>query len=439
MTKSKIFLYLCLSFILGVLIDSIVNIPQLFCWGFLVLGILLMAVFWQKKKVVVVGFCLLVLVAGITRHSSSTIILSETKDPVETVFQGIVIKEPEIRIDQVKLTVENKQLGKILVTIGLSPQYEYGDKLEIKGKLQIPPEFDDFNYQGYLAKEGIVYTSYYPEINCLAKNQGNFLYAKILSFKAQLRQVIHQTLSPPQSAILGAVLLGDKQRISEELKEKLNSTGTRHIVAISGMHMIILSEILLFLGLGLGLWRQHIFYFVGTLLFCYIIMIGAPASAIRAGIVAGLLLLAQKVGRLRSAPRAITFAATGMLAINPLLLKFDVGFQLSFVAALSIIYLKPFFDSKVQKIPNPLGLRNILTMTLSAQLGTLPLLIYHFGRFSLVSPIANVLIIPWLPFIMGSGLILCLSGLIWLPLAKILSWPVWLLLSYIVKIVDLLS
>jgi len=152
-----------------------------------------------------------------------------------------------------------------------------------------------------------------------------------------------------------------------------------------------------------------------------------------------LLLLAQKSGRLRSSDRAVVFAATIMLLINPFLLKSDVGFQLSFIATLSIIYLKPILDDKTNKLPNPYQIKDILTMTLAAQLGTLPILIFHFGRLSLISPLANLLIVPLLPVIMISGIVLSFTGLIWLSLAKIIAWPVWFLLTYVVKVVDYLS
>ncbi|MBU1177132.1 ComEC/Rec2 family competence protein, partial [Patescibacteria group bacterium] len=207
----------------------------------------------------------------------------------------------------------------------------------------------------------------------------------------------------------------------------------------SGMHMIIMMQILLFLALGIGLWRKHAFYFVISLLALYIIMIGAPASAVRAGIMAGLLLIAQKLGRLRGAGQAVVFAAVIMLLINPLLIKSDVGFQLSFMACLSIVYLKPILDDKTIKWPNPFRVKDILTMTLSAQLGVLPLLIFHFGQLSLISPIANILIVPLLPVIMILGIFLCFIGLIWLSLAKIIAYPIWFILNYVIKIVDYLS
>ena len=398
MSASKILIYFCLSFIILILIISLFN-------GFKT----------KPEKV------------------------NQYYDQ-EVVLEGIIINEPEQRINQQKFEFKTENIpGNILVTTELYPKYKYGDKLKISGTLKEPAVFDDFDYRAYLSKDKIYLTIYYSNIKLIEQNQANWFYQRIFNFKDKLRNVIEQTLLPPQSSVLKAIFLGDKYGLSNELKEKLNISGTRHIVAISGMHMIIMSQILLFLGLAVGLWRQQVFYFVLILLSIYILMIGAPASAIRAGIMAGLLLLAQKAGRLRSADRAVVFAATIMLLINPFLLKSDVGFQLSFIATLSIIYLKPILDEKTNKLPNPYQIKDILTMTLAAQLGTLPILIFHFGRLSLISPLANLLIVPLLPVIMILGVILSFTGLIWLSLAKIIAWPVWFLLTYLIKVVDYLS
>jgi competence protein ComEC len=397
MTKSKILLYLCLLFIAGILVYSFFMAPQ------------------ENEE------------------------LNQFYDH-QVSLRGIIVDEPEQRINQQKFEFKAEDVpGKILVTTELYPEYHYGDELEISGQLREPAVFEDFDYQQYLAKDKIYSVIYWPTIGILAQKQGNWFFQRIFNFKYKLREAIERTLLPPQSAVLKAVFLGDRYGLSDELKEKLNISGTRHIVAISGMHMIIMTQILLFLGLAIGLWRGQAFYFVLILLIIYILMIGAPASAVRAGLMAGLLLLAQKIGRLRTADRAVVLAATTMLTINPSLLKADVGFQLSFMATLSIIYLKPIFDEKTVKWPNPWRFKDILTMTLAAQLGTLPVLIFHFGRLSLISPLANLLIVPFLPVIMISGMILSFTGLVWLGLAKIIAWPVWWLLSYLVKVVDYLS
>ncbi len=397
----------------------------------------------------VIGFCLIFLVAGIWRHQSAQLKIERSElrhwsdQEKEITLLGVVVKEPDIRLKSIKLAVKVEEMGRVLVTTGKYPEYEYGDKLKITGKLKLPQEFEDFNYKDYLAKDGIYVLMYWPEIEILAQNQGNFIYSKILSFKNKLRESIYSSLSPPQSSILGAIVLGDKRRISEEWKNKLNVAGVRHITCVSGMHIIILSQILMWLGARIGLWRGQAFYFAIILLVLFIIMVGAPASAIRAGIMGGLLLLAQKIGRLRTGGRAITIAATFMLVQNPLLLKADVGFQLSFLATLGIIYLMPIFQSWLAKIHiwrfKLRKLKSLLVMTLAAQIFTLPLLIYNFGYFSLVAPITNILLVPILPYVMVSGFVFSLSGLLWQTLGWVLSWPAWFLLSYLVKIVDWFS
>ena len=266
---------------------------------------------------------------------------------------------------------------------------------------------------------------------------------QLLVFKQKLREVIYQNLSPPQSSILAAIILGDKQKISSEWKEKLNIAGVRHITAISGMHIVILSGILIWLGIFLGLYRGQAFWFALILLWLFILMIGFQPSAIRAGIMGSAFLFCQKIGRRKSADRTLVLTAAIMLVLNPLLLRYSVGFQLSFLAVLGIIYLMPFFQNLFHKL-NPtrtvlVGLSNLLSMTFSAQVFTLPILIYNFGYVSLVTPITNVLIVPLLPYIMAAGFLFLLAGLLWQPLAWLLSLPVWLLSSYLTSVVDFFS
>ncbi len=137
--------------------------------------------------------------------------------------------------------------------------------------------------------------------------------------------------------------------------------------------------------------------------------------------------------------RAIVFAGSLMLIENPLLLRSDVGFQLSFLAVLGIIYLMPVFQDLLKKISNSKNfssLRDVISMTLAAQIFTLPLLVYNFGYISLVSLVVNVLIVPMLSFIMIFGFIFSISGIIWQPLGWVLSFPSWLFLTYLVKVVD---
>jgi len=141
--------------------------------------------------------------------------------------------------------------------------------------------------------------------------------------------------------------------------------------------------------------------------------------------------LAQAFGRKSVGTRAIILTAGIMLLINPLLLFYDIGFQLSFLAVLGIITLAPYFKKWVKS--------TILATTLSAYIFTLPILFYNFGRISLIGPLVNILVIPVIYWIMILGLAFSILTLIF-PLGSwLISFPLWLLLTYITKIVDFFS
>ncbi len=421
--KSSILLVICLVFIGGLFIVSVFEIPKP-VWGFL---------FFRDKE----------------NHISNYNDLDE-----KISFVGEIIKEPDKRNSNTKLTIKVKTAeveGGVLVTTRRYPEYRYGDELVITGKLKTPTKFEDFNYKGYLAKDGIYSVIYYPKIEPTGRNRGNSFYKLIYFFKDKIKQAVEKIMPLPEVAILEALTLGNKRSLTENLKNQLNITGTRHIVAISGMHILIVTQALMYLLIGIGLWRGQAFYFVLAILILFIIMVGAPASAVRAGIMGGILLFAQKIGRLNNSGRVIVFVGAIMLTLNPLLLKFDVGFQLSFLAVLGIIYLKPIFDEWLNKIlPKKFNVwlekgklrretKSIAAMTFAAQVATLPILVYNFGRISFISPLANVLIVPALPYIMGAGFIFSLGAVAWIGLGKILIWPAWFMFAYATKLVELFS
>ncbi|MBI2626547.1 MAG: ComEC/Rec2 family competence protein [Candidatus Nealsonbacteria bacterium] len=426
MAKSRIFLYFCLAFVGGIFAASFLFIPQLFLLGILIAGLFLISVLWGYKRLVVIGFCLLFLVLGIWRYQSadSQIVYIEEGN-IE--FVGIVSKEPDIRPNSIKLVV-----GNVLVAASRYPEYKYGDKLKIAGLLKNPPVFDDFNYRDYLKKDGIISVMNFPKIELLGSGFGNPAMKVLLSFKNKFKETTGSFISPPQEGILEALVFGQESNISQEWKDKLNLTGTRHIAAVSGMNITIISSLIAsFTPFSISI----------LLLFFYILMIGAPASALRAFIMAVIFLSAKKFGRMSSAPRAVFVSAAFMLLLNPFLLAKDVGFQLSFLAILGLIYLQPYFSHWLKFLPNPkiFPLRATLSATLAAQVFTLPILVYNFGRISLLSPIANILIVPFLAPITIFIFIFAISGIIFQPLGVLLSWPIWFSLTYIIKIIDWFS
>ena len=421
MTKSNILLAICLVFIGGLFVVSVFEFPKP-VWEFL---------FLRQK------------VNDIRNYN-------DFEKKIE--LFGKIIREPERKINSIKLVAEAEKIkiqgeekkvsGKMLITASRFPELYYGDELKIIGKLKTPTEVEGFNYQGYLAKDGIYSTIYWPEIEIIGRNKGNPVYSAIFKFKDKLKTSIEKIMPFPEVSIWEGIVFGGDQIISQDLKDRLNVSGLRHLVAVSGMNIVILSNIIMFVLIALGLRRGQAFYFALILIVIFIIMVGAPASAVRAGIMGGILLLAQKAGRLNNAGRLIVFTAAIMLAFNPLLLKYDVGFQLSFLAVLGIIYIQPILDGWLMKIIKKEQLKfwvQVITMTLAAQVATLPILVYNFGRISFISPLANILIVPTISYMMAIGLIFNFGTIIWSFLGKILAWPTYFGLTYIIRLNHFLS
>ena len=156
----------------------------------------------------------------------------------EVSLVGVVVEEPDKRAKTTKLTVklENSE-EKVLITKWHYPQYEYGDKLKIKGTLQEPEIFEGFNYKDYLAKDKIFALMYQPQIDLVEKNQASSLKRFLISAKNKLKTSLNTIMPMPQSGFLEALLFGDENNISNQWKDKLNLTGTRHIAAVSGMNI----------------------------------------------------------------------------------------------------------------------------------------------------------------------------------------------------------
>lgn len=477
MKNSQLFLYSCLAIIFGIALRSFLVISYFHIFIILIFGAVVLSFTIKNKKWRVLGLVVVFCALGLLRYNLSIPKVDKSdiqyyNDGDKVTFAGVVVGEPDVRIDNVKLKIEIKKLrnseinfpisnflisdnqsattsdssiikGKVLVTTNLYPEYEYGDELEISCKLKTPKKFEDFDYEKYLARYDIYSVCYYPEITLLGHNQGNRVYALILRIKGKLKSIVDQGLSEPQSSIFAAMGLGSRQGISEELRDKFSKVGVSHIIAISGLHITLISIILMSVLIRLGLWGKQAFWVATLFLVLYIIMIGAPASAVRAGIMGFLVLLALSLGRLGKSLNALLLVAALMLLINPKILAADVGFQLSFLAVLGIIYFSPWFEKWFKKIPQKFGIRDILVMTFSAQIMVLPLIVYHFDQVSIVAPVANMFILPILPLVMIFGFIATLGGILGVEnfqsLLQILFVPTWLLLSYLVKIVDLFS
>jgi len=453
-SKSRIFFILSLAFLAGVFLASFFQIEKYILLLLVTSGIIVFVINYKNKKVIVASAAVLFLALGIWRTNVSldavkNNLADQKMGPSE--FVGIVSKEPEIAEQNQKITIESmnhdnhyriteygsemvgggKSRMKILMNVSAYPRYQYGDEMKVSCVLQKPENFsENFDYQMYLAKDGIYRLCDKAQITVVSKNRGNKSYTFILSVKNKFEEKLSAIFPDPEGAYLKGLLLGGSKRMTKDLSDAFQKTGTTHTVAVSGYNVTIVAAFLMWLGIWLGLWRQQVFSFAVIGIVLFVLMTGAPSSAVRAGIMGTLVIWAMKEGRLANSTNAILLAAGAMLLINPLLLRYDAGFQLSFLATLGIVYLSPLLENFFWRGGRaPKLIQETVILTMSAMIFVLPIILNSFEKLSLVSPIANFLILPVIPAIMGMGFVAGMIGFVFVPLGKLVGFVPYIFLK----------
>ena len=356
----------------------------------------------------------------------------------KAIFGGIIIDYPKYGNSQdfvIKLSAPYK--GNILLKSRPYPQYRYGNKIKFEGIIKKP---EPANYADYLSKEGIFGVIAFPIMDLSAQEQASVVKSALFKIKENVVEIFQKTLSPSKAAFMAGITLGEQAEFSKESKEKMKSSGTTHIVALSGYNITIVGLAVASI-FGYFFKRRIVFILTILTVIAFVLMTGAEASVVRAAIMGGIVLLGQQIGRAHSMRNVIAVAALIMVLFNPKVLRFDIGFQLSFLALIGIVYLAPFIKKlfKIKDESGFLGWRKNFLETTSAQMAVMPLLIINFGSFHITSFLANILILEAIPITMFLGFLMAALGFIFMPLAIIIGWFAGLFLSYEFAIIDIFS
>lgn len=455
--------YLGSAWLLGIYLASLLQVPTELVWLAAVLPAAVVILWWRERPVRLASACCLVLLLGALRFNASIPpqdfdedYLAHYNDQGWVKIEGVVSGEPDVRDTYTNLRVavseievdgqEHEVTGTVLVRAPRYPEYDYGDELEIGGLLETPPELEDFSYREYLARQGIYSVLWRPQITLKNHDQGSAPRRALLAFKRRAQRVIALILHEPQAALLTGILLGIETGIPADLMEAFSATSTTHIIAISGFNISIIAGLLIGLARRLfGKRRAMPWALAGIII--YTILVGASAAVVRAAIMGCLYVIATHYGRQTEALTSLMAAATLMTLLNPQTL-WDLGFQLSFAATLGLILYTPVLQSWFERLlsralsPGTAKqtvevLNEALIVTLAAQITTMPIIVYHFRRLSLVTLLSNFLILPAQPGVMLCGGLATIAGLIWLPLGQVIGWIAWLFLTYTIRAVEI--
>jgi len=344
------------------------------------------------------------------------------REDEEIWLTGRVVEEPFLRQPRFQLIVETDRIvrmqqsketeRRILVHGSLSSFRGVVDSLHTGSKIALAGLLDDFprprnpgefDYGRYLELNdihGVVVLNEHSKLVLLGEEARLDLRLLFRRARTSLLALLDHFHQPSEASFLRGILLADRSKIANDIRQAFVDTGTVHVLAVSGLHVGVVA--LVFYGF-FGLLRLPRKWVAGATilgLLGYMTLVGSPPSVVRATIMAIVLFLGPLFERKVDVYQSLAVAASLLLLWDSNNL-FNIGFQLSFAAVLSIVYLYPIFSRALHRIPERFEEVKILepvlklfAVSLAAQLGTLPFTAYYFDRISLVSLLANLLVVP---------------------------------------------
>lgn len=370
-------------------------------------------------------------------------------------LSGFIDSQPELKdrhlqfIFRVQEAKKDKlkwpSCGKLLVKLSFTRKLNYGDNLIIIGNLTRPYNFfGKSGYKGFLARQGIYLIMRLDDPRKIIQrpgNSGSKLISNALWLRAKMEGVIRRNLTDLPAGILCAMVLGQKRGISWLVNNAFVRSGTVHILVVSGFNVGIVAFIINLLLKVLRFRRIIRIILTIVCLFTYCLITGSSDPVMRATLMGIIFLSAYLFKRSPDIYNSLAISALFILVINPSQL-FDIGFQLSFISVLAIVYLYP-------KLEMLIGLRDCkykiwrfisqgCLVSFSAWIATLGIIIFNFGIIAPVTVLANILVVPLATLITLCGFTLVLSGLISPALAHLISIPTSMFINLLLNINALL-
>ncbi len=333
--------------------------------------------------------------------------------PEQTDYAGLVTISNPPAIDGDRLMfdarLEAAAQEKVRVFVRLESEQEQlaagslrrGDVLLLRGELRRPApagNFGGFDYADYLKRQHIHFQLQVRGLEASAERKGKSSASGITvlrladSVRAELAARIHRIYPQPlHSGYMKGLLIGDRTELDPEQFRQFSAVGMTHVLAISGLHVGILIASLLGLLRLIRLTNETAILIVMLLIPFYVVLTGAAPSVVRAGLMALIGLYALRRGYMKDALHLAAAAAIAMLLWNPYYC-WDVGFQLSFLTTCGLILLVPKVDLLLP-IRNR-WLRGAAAVALTAQLVSLPVTVYYFNQFHLLSGLINLVLVP---------------------------------------------
>lgn len=391
----------------------------------------------KNKKIIVILICLIISIGyvSILENKYSKISDMPIKEMV-TIISDIQEKEYK-KVCTAKIVRNNK---KILINIKMSqdiPSIKYGDSLYIEGEFKQPEEarnYKGYNYKQYLKTKKIIGTVELEKAKILKSSNGSFIH----NIQKYIKDTINGTLTDEEGNLLLAILLGDKDKLSEDIQESFKTSNLSHMLAVSGAHVsyIILGLTYVLQNSIIGKKNGKIVCIIFLLVFMAIT--NFTPSVTRACIMAVLTLFSGIIYRKSDVYTNISVAALITLIFNPYNLL-DLGFQLSYGGTIGIIiFIKRIQEKKSNsKVIN--YIKQMALVSIYANIIIIPIMMYHFNTVSFTFIISNIMASPILGIIVITGFLFIITSITVKPLTSLIAIFIKPILSILIKISQICS
>ncbi|MEW6189354.1 MAG: DNA internalization-related competence protein ComEC/Rec2 [Actinomycetota bacterium] len=452
--------FLTLVFILGIVLEDLFKISPILSFLLVLLSLILLGIHFLYP--IQFGYFipfLVFLLLGIFLTSlvitslGGSILVPLARGGKSVVIGGTVLGEPSLKGDQLRfdLKVESIdatqrhlkacELTKVIIKSPNFHRIQAGQKLRIRGKpvliSNVHPRYARHLYRKRIQTFFVVDTTCAERRIKFTQMSNNPIQNIITGFRTRIKSQTSSFLSKDQAGLLTGLLLGDRSRISGIIEDDFRKAGVMHVLAVSGLHLGMIATIAYLLSSILRLNPIARSALIAFFMLFYVLLTSCRPSVLRASIMIAVGLLGWLLGREKNLLSAISVAALILLIYNPFLL-YDVAFQLSFAAALAIILIAPILNSKLVGL-FPRRVSELLSLSIAAQVGVAPILVYYFNELSLVAVVSNLFVVPAIAPILGLGLAASFMGIF----SPFLACPIFkitgLLLEYVLKITSLFA
>ena len=447
-----------IAWIAGIVITHQLQLPVSVLRALIAAGVAGVVATWRLDRNRLVAALALVAALGGWRYTlaqppTDDRRLSYYNDAGDTSLRGFVSAEPSIRDRYTQLEISALKIehgdewrpvrGRLVLDVPHYPEFEYGDSLLVTGRLETPPVLDDFSYKEYLASRGVHSLVRRAQVTVLSERRRWSFARWVYGQKKALRGVLESILPDPDAGLLSGILLGLSHTLPDYLWRAFRNAGLTHIIVISGFNISLVSQAaMLITRRSLHRWLALGISFCAIAFYAFFVGLSAPV--LRAALMGCLFILGLLAGRRSHPLTSLAAASLLMTAWNPLTV-WSVSFQLSFASTLALILIEPVLARGAYAWMTGAGgtgwasswirgVREVFLATLAAQMATLPIIWYHFSQVSVVSLLANALVLPAQPPIMILGGIAAALGRLWLPAGRLAAWLVWPLLRYTIVI-----